>query len=457
MSAVQVMTPSGAWVPAVGRSRPPRLPSVAETLLPNGLRVIVARRPGIPRFEARLRIATVRGGQVASAPRQTVLAETLLAGTPDLSSVEIAEEAQRLGGSLSTAADAEWVVLSGSALSTQLRPFLALMGDIVREASYPSEEVAIERDRVAQEIRLALSQPEQIARDALVRQLFGTHPYGRGLPDPDAVARVSAAGLRTLHAGRLLAPGSVLVIVGDVVADRALHAADEAFAGWGRRLRRKSPPVDRLSPPKMATGGTTLVVDRAGAVQSNIRLGGPAVGRTHPDFPTLVLANAVFGGYFTSRLVDNIRERRGYTYSPGSSVEHRQVASVFTVSADVGTEVTAAALVEIRYELGRMVATEVSREELDAARRYLQGTLAMSIQTQAGLTSYLATLAGQGLGIAYLRDYPGALERVTVEDVQRVAAKYLAPRQLVTVIVGDAARVGPELEALEAFEVERSE
>jgi predicted Zn-dependent peptidase len=452
----RVTTASGAVVPAVGRSRPPRLPSVAERRLPNGLRVIVARRPGIPRFEARLRVSTVRGGQAANAARQTVLAETLLAGTPALTSVDIAEAAQRLGGSLSTASDAEWVVVAGSALSTELRPFLSLMGDVVRDACYPADEVAIERDRLAQEIRLARSQPEQIARDALVDRLFGRHPYGRGMPDPDAVARVSASALREVHATRLLAPGSVLVIVGDVVAERALAAAETAFGGWGPRQRGKTVAGGRLSPPKPPVTGPTVVVDRSGAVQSNIRLAGPAIGRAHPDFPALALANAVYGGYFTSRLVDNIRERRGYTYSPGSGIEHRQAASVFTVSADVGTDVTAAALVEIRYELGRMIATLVSQDELDSARRYLQGTLAMSIQTQAGLTSYLATLAAGGLGIEYIRDYPAALDRVTVEAVQRVAATFMAPRRLITLVVGDAAVIGPELEAFDEVEVQPS-
>jgi predicted Zn-dependent peptidase len=184
-------------------------------------------------------------------------------------------------------------------------------------------------------------------------------------------------------------------------------------------------------------------------VQSNIRLAGRAVPRSHGDFPALALANAIYGGYFTSRLVDNIRERRGYTYSPGSSIEHRQAASAFTVSADVGTEVTAAALVEIRYELGRMVATDVTQEEVDAARRYLQGTLAMSIQTQAGLSSYLATLTTSGLGVDFLRDYPSALERVTIDAIRQTAVSYLAPARLLTVIVGDAGAVRRDLETLD--------
>jgi predicted Zn-dependent peptidase len=197
-----------------------------------------------------------------------------------------------------------------------------------------------------------------------------------------------------------------------------------------------------------------LVVDRPGAVQTNIRMGGPAVPRTDPDYPALALAVTVFSGYFTSRLNDNIREQKGYTYGAHSRVEHRRVASQITVSADVGRDVTAAALVEIFYELGRMVSLPVTQPELDAARRYVQGTLAMGIQTQSGLTSYLGSLVSAGLPVDYLRDYPAALEEVGVDDVLAAARRFLGPDQLTTVLVGDAATVVPAVEPLGPVEVQ---
>jgi predicted Zn-dependent peptidase len=160
----------------------------------------------------------------------------------------------------------------------------------------------------------------------------------------------------------------------------------------------------------------------------------------------------VFGGYFTSRLNDNIREQKGYTYGAHSRVEHRKASAQLTVAADVGRDVTAASLVEIAYELGRMVSLPVSQDELDAARRYLQGTLAMGIQTQAGLASFIATLVSSGLGVEYLRDYPGTLEKVTVDDVLEVSRRFLSPLELTTVVVGDAAAVGPSLRSLATVE-----
>ena len=155
----------------------------------------------------------------------------------------------------------------------------------------------------------------------------------------------------------------------------------------------------------------------------------------------------MFGGYFTSRLNDNIREQKGYTYGAHARVEHRRTAAQLGISADVGRDVTAASLVEIAYELGRMIALPVGQAELDAARRYLQGTLAMGIQTQSGLTAYLATLVGAGLPVEYLRDYPVALDRVTVDDVMAASRRFLSPLALTTVLVGDAATVGPIVDA----------
>ncbi len=434
-------------VPAVGKPRPLRLPSFGDHTLRNGLRVLVARRTGIPRFEARLVVPVAHGG-VGEGARLRVLTETLVAGTPTRTSREIAEELQALGGGLGSSADAEQLVLGGSCLSVNRRPFLSLVGEVVREACFPSDEVAIERDRVVQEIALLRSQPGVVASDALLRRLYGNHAYGQGTPDPDAVSAVRPSALRALHDSRVRPGHAVLVIVGDVDVHRAIDDVEEAFGPWapGEAFRE-------LRKPRVTTPSPVLLVDRPGAVQSNIRIGGRALPRSDPQYPALALAVTVFGGYFTSRLNDNIREQKGYTYGAHSRVEHRKATAQLTVAADVGRDVTAASLVEIGYELGRMVALPVGQGELDAARRYVQGTLAMGIQTQAGLASFIATVVSAGLGVEYLREYPAALEKVTVDQVLEAAQRYLTPTGLTTVVVGDAAAVGPSVRAL--AEVER--
>jgi predicted Zn-dependent peptidase len=157
----------------------------------------------------------------------------------------------------------------------------------------------------------------------------------------------------------------------------------------------------------------------------------------------------VFGGYFSSRWVSNIREDKGYTYSPHSGVEHPPAGSRVTLAVDVATAVTAPALLETWYELGRIATLPVSQGELDQARRYAVGSLALSTASQAGLASTLSALTASNLGIQWLRDSPKALAAVTVEDVLEAAARYLSPARLTTVLVGDRTQVeGPTARVL---------
>jgi predicted Zn-dependent peptidase len=195
------------------------------------------------------------------------------------------------------------------------------------------------------------------------------------------------------------------------------------------------------------------LVDRPGAVQSNLRLGGPAPQRTDPDLPAARLANMIYGGYFSSRLVENIRERRGYSYSPRSTVDHQSASSSVLVEADVATEVTGPALLETTYELARMALVPVSEAELDAARRYVLGSMALTTATHAGLASTLSALIGSGLPADWLADHQRALTEVTVDEVQEAARRYMAPGALSTVVVGDAGVVAEPLQALGAVEV----
>jgi predicted Zn-dependent peptidase len=435
-------------VPEVQPLKALKLPTVAERTLANGLHILAARRSGVPRLELRLLVPSARDRKPPESARARVFGKTLLAGTANRTSIDIAQELQRIGGNLEAGADAEDFVLYGSTLSSELPRFLALLSEVITEATHPDDEVALQRDVAAQEITLALSQPATVARQALLHRLFGSHPYGEPLPSPAEVSAVKAAQLRKLQAKRFRPEGSILVLVGDVPSDRAVDLAEAALASWDGGggvpgLRAAAPIV-----PK-----PILLVDRPGAVQTNIRIGGPAIDRTQEGYPALALANLIFGGYFVSRLVDNIRERRGYTYSPGSGVQQNRAASYFTVQADVGTEVTGPALVEIRYELQRMVAGPIDAAELISAKRYLSGTLSMSIQTQSGLAGYLGTLASWGLPIEYLRDFPAAVDALGEDDVVTAARRYLDPRKHSMVLVGDATQIRPVVEALEDVEL----
>ena len=442
------VAPIPASVPKVGPFRSAKLPGVEERILGNGLRALAVRKPGIPLVQARV-VLPARRPRATSSDRakQLVLAETLQSGTRQRDSVEVAEALQRMGATLNVRADSEDLRVHGATLSPSLPDYLALIAELLAEPAFPKEEVDIERARKAQEVLLQHSEPAVIARAALKSRLFGEHPYAGGLPDPDEVAGVSAAELRRYFTSRVSARDGLLILIGDLRPAKALDAAEAVLGSWtGAAKAAKLPALPPIEP------GPIVLVDRPGAAQSNIRIGGPALTRRDSGLPALLLANMIFGGYFSSRLVKNIREEKGYTYSPRSWIDHQALGSVLNIQADVGTEVTAPALLEIRYELGRMATLPVGGEELDDARRYLIGTTALSTQTQSGLAEYLLALSLAGLGLDYLRDLPKRLAKVTVDDVRDAAAEYLAPARIPTVIVGDAKAIRDSLETLDTVE-----
>jgi predicted Zn-dependent peptidase len=432
-------------LPALGPTRKLKLPAQAERTLDNGLTVIAIRRPAVPLVEVRLRVPFGR----APLARAALLSQTLFSGTAELSTVEIAAELQKVGGGLSAGVDPDRLTISGNALVTGLDRILEILATVLTGASYPADEVATERERLVDHIQVALSQPAHLARVALLKRMYGRHPYAVQTPEPEQVRGVRPGQLRALHADRLRPAGATLVLVGDLTPAKALDAAEAALRDWdgaGRDLAL--PPTPALVP------GPLTLVDRPGVVQSSLRMALPAVGMTHDDHAPLQLANLVFGGYFSSRWVENIREDKGYTYGPHSMVDHSVAGSALLVAAEVATEVTAPALLETVYELGRLASLPPKEDELEQARQYILGALQLNMSTQAGLASLASSYAGFGLRLDYLADYAARLARATREEVAAVAARYLAPSRAVTVVLGDADRVEASLATL--TEVERS-
>jgi len=415
---------------------------VAERVLGNGLRVVAVRRPSVPVVHVRLRVPTaVR--RDAGLARAKLLERTMLLGTSQRDQAGLAEALQRIGGSLRVSSDADRLLVAGESLAGGLADLLGLLAEVLTDAAYPRDQVEGERTRLAERTRRSLSQPGVIADETWLRRAFGTHPYGREHPLPEEVLDVSQASLRSAHRRRLVPDGSLLVLVGDLSPTRVLDRVEDLLGAWDSDGHATQvPKVPPVQP------GPLLLVDRPGAVQSNLRIGGTALARTDPAYPAQELANALFGGYFSSRLVRNIREDKGYTYSPRSSLQHGDRATFLLLQVDVATEVTAPAMLEVGYELGRLVSLPPSEQEVHDTAQYLVGALALAASTQAGLAGTLAILLAQGLDVSWLREHPQRLLAVTPDEVHEVARRVLAPAALLTTVVGDAVLVEEPLAAL---------
>jgi len=432
--------------PPIARMTARRRQAVSEVELSRGVHCLVVRRAGVPLVEIRVALP-LSAEQISHSAGPLVLSESVMSGTAAHDRSGLADAVGRVGGTLGASLSGDTLVVRGSALAGRLQDILSLLGEVLTSATYPSHEVEGDRGRVADQMTIALSQPETVATEAMTKRLFGRHPYGAEMPRPDAIARVSAPRLKRLHSSLVRPSSAHLVLVGDVEPRRAVALAEEALSGWAQGgIDHKTAP---LKAPPALRSGPILFFDRPGSVQSNIRIGGMMAQRGDEDWPAAALANAIFGGMFSSRLVENLRERNGYTYSPRSSVRHLQVASAMTIGADVSTEVTAAALLETRYELGQLVVGGVTDDELESARRYTVGTYLLETATQAGLASALAALAVSGVGPGYLWTHPARIAKAAKGAVDEAARRYWAPSALATVVVGDAASAAGPLAVLD--------
>jgi predicted Zn-dependent peptidase len=426
-------TPAGPRpVPGLAVQRPVPPPTMVDTVLDTGLRVIAARSPSVPMVHARMRIP-FPGTEPDFPATAELLAASLLDGTRRRGRAELDAVLAAVGANLAAARDPLWLRLSGRVLSGGLDTLLQTLAEVLTEPGYPAPEVTRERDLLVERLAVERAEPRAIAREALQRYRYGDHPIAAELPQPDAVAVVDPDRVRALHERAASPAGSVLVLVGDLDPDRATAAVAAAMAGWcpGAAAGELPPvPADR--------GGGVQLVHRPGAVQAQIRLCAPAVGRGSGRYPALRLANLVFSGYFSSRLVANLREDKGFTYGARSRIESTRLAASLLVETETATAVTAPALAEIRRELDRLVTDPPGTAEVEAARQYAMGALLTSLDTQAELASVISGLVGEGLDPGWLVDHQDWLGAVTVAEVAEAAREFFPPAGASGVVVGDA-------------------
>jgi len=436
-------------LPALESNRELTIPPGSERTVDNGLTVIAIERRSVPLVELRLRVPFERTAlDPPFVARAALMSQTLFSGTATMSTVDIAAALQTVGGALSAGVDADRLLVTGNGLASGLSDILGILSDVLTGATFPEGEVETERARLIDRVQVAQSQPQHLARVALQKRMYGEHPYAVQTPSIEDIKPLGTPDMAAMHAARVHPAGATLVIVGDIDADAVLDLAADKLGGWnGEGSTESLPPA----PPLAA--GPIMLANRPGSVQTSMRLALPAVTRTHPDHAALQLANLVFGGYFSSRWVENIREDKGYTYSPHSVVEHSAAGSAIILGAEVATEVTAAALLETWYELGRLATTAPGEDELEQARQYALGSLLLGMSTQAGLAGLASTYAGFGLRLDFLAQHAARLGSASRDEVARVAAEYLAPAKAATVLLGDAGVVAGSLATLDTVEL----
>jgi len=425
-------------IPALAPTRPVIWPPRAHKTLSNGLEIVLVESHTIPKFTGELFFRSGNAAVAAKAPGLADMTATVArTGTQKRTSREIEEDLRRMGADLSTGAGADTSVISFDGLVDHSNDLLALVSELAREASFPPEEFERERRQLVEGLRIERTTPSFLASERFRRVLFGSHPYGTISPTEEQAMSYGVEDLKDYYQ-RYYRPGNaLLVMVGDFAPREMLAQIEKVFVSWpsGTADPVPDPPLPELASRKV------YLVHLPGSVQTQIILGNRAITRKHPDWLRLTLANSIYGGAFNSRLVMNIREQKGYTYSPRSGAHPLRQHGYFSVGAAVRNDVVAASLTEIFYELDRMRSTPVGEEELDDARTYLTGVFSLGLATQDGLAGQLATATLERLAEDYLETYRERVLKLTSADVLDAAQKYFDTAHAQIVVVGDRAQI----------------
>ena len=430
--------------PAPGPARPLNLPKITEKKLANGLTVVLAPLPNVPKVSAILtfRSATTASDRDAHPGIAQIAATVANEGTDTRTSKQIKEELQSIGGTLGVGSDADSTTMSASALSEFSPRLFDLMSDVAQHPSFPDAEVKLAEENTIQQIRAGRADAGFLVNERFQKAVFGNHPYSFVVADEKSISALRREDLRAFVTKYYIPNAAHLIVVGDIDVDKTFAEIEKAFGSW----KSGTVPPDDNPPVPKRDKRQIYFVDRPGSVQSAIYIGNTAIPRKDKDYFAIRTANIIYGGSFYSRLTRNIREGKGYTYSPFSSANTQAKAGSFLAGAFVRNEVTGPTLLEIFYELDRMRVLPVTDEELNAAKEYSTGNFSVELASQQGLAGRIATIYTYDLDKNFISDFRPKIEALTAADIQHAAAKYFDTYRAAIVIVGDWEKVKDQVE-----------
>jgi zinc protease len=422
--------------------RPLNIPDFGETKLANGLDVVLVEDHRLPLVSFRLAFPSGDANDPPGLPGLSDMMTALLnEGTTSRTSLQIAEQVERLGATLSAGANSDYTTIAASALSVYSDQILELLADIVLNPSFPENEIELTRENAKQMLIQQRAQPNFLASERTASVIFGRHPYSLVSPTPESLDAMTRETLQQFHHSTLAPDRAVMIVVGDVRRDEVIERLNALFGDWQTR----TPPAPKFPAPPERPSRSAYVVDRPGSAQSNIVIANLAINRTSPDFFPMLVMNTILGSNASSRLFMNLREEKGYTYGAYSSVDARRDIGTFRASAEVRTAVTGDSLKEFFYELDRIREDEVSEKEITDAKSYLTGVFPLRIETQEGLVDQLVQIKMMGLPDDYLHIYRERINAVSIGDIRRVAGEYVTPAKAALIVVGDAAEIIPQI------------
>lgn len=439
----QEQPPAATPLPPMSPLQPAQPNPLTDVTLDSGLRVVAIQSASVPLISLRLHIPLPSGCD-ADAATVAVLGAMLLRESRCAGGTEL----EHAGWTVVPLADTRQLILSGNGPAAGITKALRILATALADPSgYTESDVDTIRTLIAQQIGGLNAHPATIARSRLRRQRLGDHPRTREYASADAVAIVTAADLEAFHASRLSPAEAALVLVGDLDPDLIVHQVIEALSPWQRARATGDSPLasqdDEQTEPH-PTGRRFEVIDRPGAAQAQIRFGASWVDPEDPIFPTLEIANAAFGGHFSSRLSTELREKRGLTYSARSVIEPDRDGSTLMVSFDTRKEAADQAITEFYRVVEAVTSSPFDVTEFENARDYTIGRWLAGVESQSDLANAITGRLALGLPPATIFSYSKKLATVRYEDVRSASQEFITPDAFTGVAIGDADSISPD-------------
>lgn len=446
------MTIDRSRLPVPGPDRPFRFPRIVKRTLTNGLEVRAVRHQSVP--VASIVLLVPGGSSVDPCDRQGLVSMTaglLDEGSRGQSALEISDRLARIGGEVDIEAGMDAVVVGLTTLDRFFEKGLGLLHEMVVEPNLADDDFNRIRSLRFERLKQLKDHAPALAERVFARVLYGAHPYGRlSLGAEAGLTPMTVGEIRALHAAMFAPAGSTLVIVGNRPEEALLDLAARTFDSW--RAAASPMTIDRSAaladPPEMPQSRLG-VVPRPGAAQSELRIGHVCAPRSTPDYPVLLILNAIVGGEFVSRLNLNLREGKGYTYGVRTGFNLRRGLGPFVMQTSVGTDVTAPAIHEAHEEIRAIAASRpATADEVAEAIASMSKSYPRGFETASQVARSVAQLALHNLPDSYFEDFTPRLARVTTDDVSAAAQRHLQHGKMTTLIVGDLDQIHESLPGL---------
>ena len=404
----------------------------------NGMTVLFLEQHFLPTVEIH---ALVKVGSAQDPPDKAGLANLTASlldeGTLTRTSRQIAEQIDFVGGSLGAHAAEDFTTASARVLKKDADLGFTLLADMLQHPAFHKQEVERVRTQILGEIVSDDDDPGNVAMKAFHHLIFHGHPYSwPAHGTEETLNKITVADIQQFHVREYLPNQTILVIVGDLTQDQAAMLVQTHFGSW----KKGPPPPYQLKKPAAIDRKMVQLIEKD-LTQSTIVLGHTGISRTNPDYYAVTVMNYILGaGGFSSRLMDSIRDKQGLAYGIMSQFDTRLMPGAFFISLQTRTDVTNQAIAGVLTEIKGMRDAMVTDQELNEAKSFIVGSFPLRVDSSAKLANVLAQVELYNLGLDYFTQYPRAIEKVTKDDVLRVAKQYLDPQHYALVVVGSIAK-----------------